>query len=318
MSNIIPLDTANVPAHIAARMGQKSALADKLSGGISGGGDGNQFPRISIKGGRFRIKDGDAETVLDSTTIDVVVVDSNPRLSKTYYAKAWDPSADPSAPDCFSHSGVKPDASVQNPQSDMCATCPHNAWGSKKGPQGQDLKACSDAKRLAVVAADDVNGPVYLLLITPAALKDLNQFQKELAHRGIAPETVRMRLGFDTNASFPKLKFGFGGFLDEDSIIAIESVMAKPIVRDITGEASVDAVAAIPAPVAKPKPVLVSSTPEPVAAAPAAAPKGFGSGATTKAEAAPAPAKSKPAAKVADASLDDEIADLLGGMADDE
>lgn len=324
MSNIVSLD-AKVPAHIANRIGKPSALAEKLVGGIS---SGETWPRISIKGGRFRIKEGDAETVLQSTTIDVVIVGSNPRLSKTYYAKAWDPSAEATAPDCSSMDGVRPDANVTDPQNDICATCPHNAWGSKKGPQGQDLKACSDSKRIAVVSADDPSGQIYLMLITPAALKDLNQYQKDLSHRGIAPELVRTRIGFDTNASFPKLKFGFGGWLTEDEIAAVDEVLSNPTIPEMTGEKLRSAPAQIEAPA---KPQLVKAAPvqeeevEEETPAPAPAKRGFG----VKAEAAPAPKaaapKAAPAAKpkaapvaVADTSLEDEIASMLAEAPNDD
>jgi len=332
MSNIVSLDT-KVPAHIANRMGQPSALAEKLSGGIA---NGEAWPRISIKGGRFRIKEGDTETVLNTTTIDVVIVGSNPRLSKTYYAKAWDPNAEPTAPDCSSMDGVRPDSNIAEPQNDVCATCPHNAWGSKKGPQGQDLKACSDSKRIAVVSADDPTGPIYLLLVTPAALKDLNQYQKDLTHRGIPPELVRTRIGFDTNASFPKIVFSFGGWLTEEEIAQVDEVLANPVIPEMTGEKVKAPVAQIAAP-AKPKPTLVKADPapaqdepadEPAAPAPAAAPKrGFGA---AKAEAPAQPAAAakpaaKPAAKakpapVAEASqsLDEEIAAMLNASPNDD
>lgn len=325
MSNIVSLD-AKVPAHLANRIGKPSALAEKLVGGIS---NGETWPRISIKGGRFRIKEGDAETVLQTTTIDVVIVGSNPRLSKTFYAKAWDPNAEPTAPDCSSMDGVRPDANVAEPQNDLCATCPHNAWGSKKGPQGQDLKACSDSKRIAVVSADDPSGPVYLMLVTPAALKDLNQYQKDLSHRGIAPELVRTRIGFDTNASFPKIKFGFGGWLTEDEITAVDEVLANPVIPEMTGEKARPAPAQIEAP-AKPKPQLVKPAPAPAPAeeeeapAPAAAPKrGFGAKAEAAAPAKPAaaPKAAKPkAAPVpeANASLEDEIAAMLSEAPSDD
>jgi hypothetical protein len=326
MSNIVSLD-AKVPAHLANRIGKPSALAEKLVGGIS---NGETWPRISIKGGRFRIKEGDAETVLQTTTIDVVIVGSNPRLSKTFYAKAWDPNAEPTAPDCSSMDGVRPDANVSEPQNDLCATCPHNAWGSKKGPQGQDLKACSDSKRIAVVSADDPSGPVYLMLVTPAALKDLNQYQKDLSHRGIAPELVRTRIGFDTNASFPKIKFGFGGWLTEDEITAVDEVLANPVIPEMTGEKARPAPAQIEAP-AKPKPQLVKPAPAPAPAeeeeapAPAAAPKrGFGAKAEAAAPAKPAAAP-KAAAKPkaapvpeANASLEDEIAAMLQDAPNDD
>jgi hypothetical protein len=315
MSNIVSLD-AKVPAHLANRIGKPSALAEKLVGGIS---NGETWPRISIKGGRFRIKEGDAETVLQSTTIDVVIVGSNPRLSKTFYAKPWDPNAEVTAPDCSSMDGVAPDSNATAPQNDLCATCPHNAWGSKKGPQGQDLKACSDSKRIAVVSADDPSGPIYLMLVTPAALKDLNQYQKDLSHRGIAPELVRTRIGFDTNASFPKIKFGFGGWLNEEEIAAVDEVLTNPSIPEMTGEKVKSAPTQIAAP-EKPKPQLVKAAPAPapVEEEEAPAPKrGFGA----KTEAAPAPKAAAPKAaapkakpqpvEVASSSLEDEIAAML-------
>lgn len=329
MSNDLIPANIQIPAHLAQRIGAPSALAQAVAGGIGGGA---AYPRISIKGSRFRIVEGDTETVLDSTTIDVVIVGANPRLSKTYYAKQWTPDAEPSAPDCFSLDGIAPDPEATSPQNDLCASCPQNAWGSKVNPTtGQEIKACSDLKRLAVVAADDPSGPIYLLLVTPAALKGLNQYQKELTVRGIPPEIVKTRVSFDTNASFPLLKFGFGGFLDADVQSVVDELFGSSAVTEITGEAprqpvAVPAIAApkaaaAPAPVA-PKPVVVE--PEPAAAPapePTPAKRGFGAAKSTpkavsKAapKAAPKPAET-PAAAV---SLADEIAALVGEVAADD
>lgn len=334
MSNIVPVNI-QVPAHLAARVGVPSVLGAALTGGLT---SGNSFPRISIKGARFRIVEGDTETVLDSTTLDVVVVGANPRLSKTWYAKQWTPDSEPQAPDCFSLDGIGPDPESTDPQNDLCASCPQNAWGSKVTPQGQQIKACADQKRLAVVAADDPSGPVYLLSVTPAALKGLNQYQKELSVRGIPPEIVKTRVSFDTDASFPKLKFTFGGFLDADVQEVVDGLFGTEQVKEITGETPRQPVAVpkltapAPAPVA-PKPAVKVAAPveEPAPApapAQAAAPKrGFGA---PKAAAAPAPAApakaAKPAPKAAPApaaqeaatSLADEIAALVGEVDADD
>lgn len=325
MSNIVPTNI-KVPAHLAGRIGQPSALAQALGGGI---GSGESIPRISLKGARFRIKEGENETVLDSTTLDIVIVGANPRLSKTWYAKPWTPDAEPSAPDCYSLDGIRPHPDSTNTQNDLCATCPHNAWGSKVTPMGQKIKACADQKRLAVVAADDPSGPIYLLQVTPAALKGLNQYQKELSMRGIAPEIVKTRISFDTDASFPKLLFGFGGFLDEPTMEAVDGLFGSSEVKAITGE---EVAAPAPAPVAAPKPQLVKAAPAPVqqveeeveeeAPAPAPAKKRGFAAAAPAAEAAPAPApKPKAAPKVAapTSNIADEIAALIGETnADDE
>ena len=328
MSNIVPVNI-QVPAHLAARVGVPSVLGAALTGGLS---SGQSFPKISIKASRFRIKEGDTETVLESTALDVVIVGANPRLSKTWYAKAWDKDAEPAAPDCYSLDGISPDPESEDPQNDLCASCPHNAWGSKVTDSGQQIKACSDRKRLAVVAADDPSGPVYLLEVTPAALKGLNQYQKELSVRGIPPEIVKTRVSFDTDASFPKLKFTFGGFLDADVQEVVDGLFGSEQVKEITGEnprtpVAVPQIARAAAPVA-PKPAVKAAAPveEPAPApapAQAAAPKrGFGA----SKPAAAAPAAAKPAAKAAPAaapaeaasSLADEIAALVGEVNADD
>jgi hypothetical protein len=176
-----------------------------------------------------------------------------------------------------------------------------------------------------VVSADDPTGPTYLLEVTPAALKGLNQYQKELAHRGIAPEIVRTRVTFDTDASFPKLKFGFGGFNEADTQEAVDPLFGSAQVKEITGEAlrqpvAVPQIATAPAPVA-PKPAVKVAEPQPAPtpAEPPAAPK-RGFGATKQAApkaAAPAPAAA-PAAPMAAAALADSIAALVGEVNSDD
>jgi hypothetical protein len=295
MSNLVPVNV-NIPAHLAARMGAPSALTASLAGGLSKAA----FPKISIKSSRFRIKEGDSETVLNTLELEVVIVGANPGLSKTFYMKKWDPNAEPEAPECQSSNGIAPDLDAEQPQNDLCASCPKNAWGSAVADNGQQLKACRDHKRLAVVAADDAAGPVYLLEVTPAALKGLNQYQRELTMRGIPAEVVKTKVSFDSDASFPKLKFRFGGFLDADTQAVVDGLFGTPEVLEVTGEATANAPAPAPAPKPQPvapKPVAVVASPPP---APAPAP-------TPAAEAAPRRGfgASKPAAPVADAPVAD-------------
>jgi len=322
MTSIIPVNI-KIPTHLATRVGSPSALAQSLTGGLSSGG-GESFPRISIKGARFRIIDGDTETVLDSTSLEVVIVGANPRLSKTWYAKQWTPDSEPSAPECFSLDGIGPDPQSTNPQNDLCASCPQNAWGSKVTPQGQQIKACADQKRLAVVAADDANGPIYLLQVTPAALKGLNQYQKELSVRGIPPEIVKTKVSFDTDASFPKLKFSFGGFLDEETQGVVDELFGSDKVKDITGEiprtpVSVPKIAAptkvsVKAVEPKPEPVVEETPPPP---APSTK-RGFGAAKVeVKPKAAAPKAAPAPAPTASASSLADEIAALVGEVSDD-
>jgi hypothetical protein len=332
MSNAIIPANIQVPAHLAARLQQPSALASSLAAGL---GTGTIVPRISIKGARFRIVEGKTETVLDDIKLKTVIVGANPAVTKTFYGKAWDPNDEATGPDCYSNDGKVPAPDAEKPQSDGCALCPHNQWGSKISPNGQKIKACADQKKLAVVAGDDPDGPVYLLQVTPAALKELNQYQRELSLRGIPPEVVFTILSFDTDASFPKLKFSFGGFLDPQTQAVVDGLFGTEKVREVTGEV-IDALPA-PAPVAAPKPqsvrvVETKPAPQPevidvvaeevVEEAPAPK-RGFGAKAVDAPAPAPKPAAAKPAPKVAvvedtGGNLADEIAALVEGLNTDD
>ena len=318
MNDLIPTNI-QVPAHLANKIGQPSALAASLQGGMASA-EGETYPRISIKGSRFRIVEGGNETVLDTNTLEAVIVGANPKLSKTWYEKEWTPDSEATAPDCFSLDGISPHPDVETPQNDLCASCPQNAWGSKVTAQGQQVKACSDQKRLAIVSADDPEGAVYLLNVTPSALKGLNAYQKELSVRGIAPEIVRTKITFDTNASYPKLQFGFGGFNDEATQNAVDKLFGTDQVKQITGEQAVPSVPKeTPAIQKQAEPVAPAPAPEPVAEEPAPV-KGFG--AKKAAEPTPAPKvveepKAAPAVNGEAKDLADEIAALVGDVADD-
>lgn len=206
-------------------VGNGTALA------ISSGGS---HPRISIKGGVFSATGTD--TSIDPNSLEIVIVGANPRLSKTWYEKPWSDGGDVSAPECFSLDGISPDPKAEYPQNDICATCPMNAWGSRITDSGQQVKACSDQKRLAVVLHDNPDGEVFLLQVTPASLKGLNQYQKQLSVRGIPPEIVKTRIAFDTDAKFPKLTFNFGGFLSDDVQAIVDELFGSDTVKKITGE----------------------------------------------------------------------------------
>lgn len=322
MATSIALSNVQIPAHLANRIGSQSVLTQSLAGGLS---TGESFSRISIKGGRFRIIEDGVETLLDSMSLDVVVVGANPHLTKTFYAKQWTPDAEASAPDCFSHNGITPDASATTPQSDLCAKCPQNAWGSRVTPQGKEIKACSDQKTLAIVSADDADGSIYQLHVTPAALSNLSKYHKELSVRGIPAEIVRTKIAFDTDASFPKLTFSFNGFLDEATQGVVDGLFGSDEVKAITGESRIGNPVAIPV-ATKPvqaKPSVQVAAPAPVVE-PAPVTKGFGKKVapavapiekTVEQVATPTTSSDVPSAS----SLADEIAALVGSVgADDE
>jgi len=155
---------------------------------------------------------------------------------------------------------------------------------------------------------------VYLLQVTPGALKGLNTYQKELSTRGIPPEIVKTTVSFDTDASYPKLAFGFGGFIDEAAQEAVDKLFGIDAVLTITGEKEIIKEATIVS-----APAIEAPTKEKEV-------KGFGKVATeepkpkakSKAKKAVEEPDAAPVADAAASSLADEIAALVGDVADDK
>jgi hypothetical protein len=229
MGELANFNATQAPAF--ARKGELSTLAKSLTGGTGGG----STKRISIKGGVFRLMaDGKEITSIDDRHLDVVIVNAAPKISRTYYAGTYE-EGNTSAPTCWSPDGETPDASVEEPQSSNCASCPMNVKGSGQG----DSKACRFSQRLAVVLANDIQGDVMQLTLAATSIfgkedgekRPLQAYARYLAAQSINPETLVTRLRFDTKAAVPKLFFQPVRWLEDDEYaIAVEkgaSTLAK-------------------------------------------------------------------------------------------
>lgn len=232
MSNIALFSGSAVPAF--AKKGELSALAKSLAGGAGGGGK-----RVSIKGGVFRLMvDGKEVAAIDERFLDVVVVNAAPKIGRTFYMKAYDGDA-PSAPDCWSADGEKPDATAANPQATNCASCPQNVKGSGQG----ESRACRYSQRLAVVLANDIEGDVMQLQLPATSIfgkeegenRPLQAYARFLAAQGVSPETLVTRMKFDTKSEAPKLHFKPMRWLSEDEYAsAVEQGQSEDAKRAIT------------------------------------------------------------------------------------
>lgn len=229
MGDLASFNPNQTPAF--ARKGELSALAKSLTGGAGGG----NTKRISIKGGVFRLMaDGKEITSIDDRHLDVVIVNAAPKISRTFYAGQY-VEGETKGPDCWSADGEKPDASIEEPQANDCASCPMNVKGSGQG----ESKACRFSQRLAVVLANDVQGDVMQLTLAATSIfgkeegdkRPLQAYARYLAAQNINPETLVTRLRFDTKAAVPKLFFQPVRWLEDDEYaVAVkkgESVEAK-------------------------------------------------------------------------------------------
>ena len=267
MSNIIPFESSNLPAYLKGF--DVSTLNADLTAHASSGG----FPVISIKGKVFAVvRDGERKVLPNpkdpdspATAIDVVLLKANKGTSKVFYAKGYTEGGEAAKPDCFSNEGVKPDASVEKPQSKSCGTCPHNQWGSKIGDNGGKGKACQDSVRLAVATANQLNEP-YLLRVPPASIRSLGDYGDMLKKRGVGYNMVVTKIAFDMESPTPKLVFKPIGMLDDNGFKEVQEVVATETVKSILGggftpsEVAAEAPTDVEAVVAKAKAPAVSKS----------------------------------------------------------
>lgn len=213
----------NLPAHIAARVAARQSAGHRSSVASAIVNDGLNIPRISIRASRYRLVEEGQETVV-GVSLDTIIVGANPKVSKVFYSKQFDPNADNVRPDCFSNDGIKPDPSVEKPVCSNCQNCPNNVLGSKITQSGAKSKLCADQRHMAVVPAADPN-KVYSLTIPVSSMKALREYFKELGQYGVAPEEVITELGFDDQATFPKMTFRHKGFVPERAIPQIDKLL---------------------------------------------------------------------------------------------
>ena len=247
MSNMI----ANVPAHIAARIAARQQAGTKSSVASAIVSDnGPSIPRISIRAGRYRLNEEGVETTV-GVTLDTIIVGANPRVSKVFYGKAFDASAENVRPDCWSNDGLKPDVTLDAPVHNSCADCPNNVLGSKILPSGAKSKMCADQRHLAVVAAADPT-KVYSLTVPVSGMKALREYFKDLGNYNIGPEEVVTELGFDDAASYPKITVKQKGYVPEKAINRVDILLVSDSVKVATRQiAPKDAGPALAAPVGK-------------------------------------------------------------------
>lgn len=236
MTNVVPFDTAQLPAHLAGLA--EAAVNTDLSAGVSTG-----YPTVSFKGKVWHVVQGDDRTLLQNPqtgdplqSIEVVILKANPHISKIYYAKGYEEGST-AKPDCYSNDSEAPAPDAQAPQAKSCAACPHNAWGSRVSEHGAKGKACSDSRRLAIAPVDDLEHPM-LLRIPAATLKELTNYAEMLNRRRAPYTAVVTRIGFDHTVAHPKLTFKAARWVSAEEADLIADVSRRDVVGRICGLAA--------------------------------------------------------------------------------
>ena len=233
MSQLVPFDSGNVPAHIAALA--RTAPNEDLTAGTSMG-----YPILRYKGKTWSVGEGDTRTVIMNddgdprASLEIVIFKANSNISKVYYPDGFEEGTD-DKPDCYSHNGTQPALDASAPQAISCAVCPHNAWGSKISEHGSKGKACSDSRRLAVASIHDLETPM-LLRVPAASLKELSLYAGILNRQNAPYYAVVTKVSFDAELAYPKLLFKALRYLTNEEMNTVLEVQKETVITDITAK----------------------------------------------------------------------------------
>lgn len=210
-----------------------SELTKQLAGKAAG------VKRIVPKNGIFRLVVGGEEMGKMKGELNAIVVNASPHVGRIFYAKAWSPDAEPTAPDCFSNDGRVPDAKASNPQARNCNDCPNNVKGSGQGQS----KACRYSRRIAVLLEQDfgtsLEGEVYQMNLASKSLfgdgaNDMLTFEnysKHLQSNGKSIDYMVTKIAFNENNDNQSVLFTPARYINREEYGVITKVAATEQVK---------------------------------------------------------------------------------------
>lgn len=215
---VVPAKRTEVtlPEDWEQQLAKYATQASKTAEASAGGGSW-----LSFKGGVLTYKG----VPVQNNETELVVLDQV--LENLYYEGAYDPNT-PTSPVCFALAREKdelvPHEKSPSKQSDDCASCEHNKFGSAAQGRG---KACKNSQRLAVLAVGD--GSLEQLAETEVTFAKLpvtsvanyaNYVQKMQAlYSGMPPFAfvTRLKLIPDAKSQF-KVLFDFSRRLTKEEL----------------------------------------------------------------------------------------------------
>lgn len=204
----------------------------ELSKALADSGGGSTSRRITMSKGVFRrIVNGKEAGKVKDGFLNVIIINALPKVSRQFYATAFDPDAAPTLPDCWSNLGDVPDAKAANPQSASCATCPQNIEGSGTNGKG---RACRFNRRIALLLENDMSGDIYQFNIPAKSLfgkgvgntHPFESYIKFLPANGESIDRIITQIAFDENETADVLKFTPVRHLTDEEIDVVEAAQS--------------------------------------------------------------------------------------------
>jgi hypothetical protein len=220
-----PFDLSNAPDHIKQTELSKSLATTQSI----------MIPRIVFNGkGSWEMKLGsELQKSIESKDLNVIIVGVAEKISRAFYEDSYTPGfAKP--PVCWSADSTAPNHAIVNPQASACATCPKNIKGSNGS------KPCRFFRRIAVVSPDDINGQIYQMQLPSTTIfpkndgtkMAFNGYVNYLNSKNTPIDRVITQMYFDDGVSYGKLFFSAIGFVDEESVGVLETLIDAPEIQE--------------------------------------------------------------------------------------
>jgi len=218
---------------LAVVLQQASLVTKGLDDDTKAVAGGMQNYRISLAGGTFRmIVNGKEQASIEDRSMNVIFVKMSHNPSRTYYEGAYK-EGQKSSPVCWSSDSKTPDPEVKNPIAPNCGGCPNAIKGSGQGGTGT---ACRMSWRTAVVLPQQLDGPVYQLVL-PATSSfgeeengrwPFRPYIQMLASHNVSAGAVVTKMQFDTKAKVPRVLFSPAGAVNTDDLDSIRKQAQAP------------------------------------------------------------------------------------------
>lgn len=225
-----------------------------LAKSIASSGPGGTTRRIQTNtNGTFRrVVNGQQIGNAIRGEFSAIIVSLLPKVSRKFYAKAYDPNGKATLPDCWSNLGDKPEEGTPNKQAANCAMCPQNIKGSAPG----NKRACRYERRVAIIIPS-LGSEVYQFSIAAGSLfgggdhkvYPFEEYVKFLTANNASIDRVMTKIAYDLDSDTMKLKFSPARPITRDELSMVLEAQADPACDRATKlvVAQTDNVKALPA-----------------------------------------------------------------------
>lgn len=225
MSEVIKFKQAGAVVNTSGR--ELSPLAKSMSSVMT-----SRRLQTNTNGTFKRIVNGEQVGDAVRGSVDVIIINALPKVSRIFYKNKYDPDAVATLPDCWSNLGDKPEAASANPQSSNCLDCNQNV----KGSGGGDRRACRFQRRIAVLLEGDTSGDIYQFNIPSKSLfgkgvgnvHPFESYVKYLSNNHMSIDAVVTNVSYDLNADTMELQFAPLREVSDDEYSMVRAAQTKP------------------------------------------------------------------------------------------